>query len=124
MNLIFLESKNGDDTMKRRWQYRAGKFLLIGVAVFALLTVVVMALWNGLVPDIFRGPSIGFWQAAGLLLLSHFLLRGWSPGRHGGWRHDRWRHRMEERLASMTPEEREKFRAEWRHRCGPTEKSA
>ena len=109
--------------MKRRWPYRAGKFFLIGVAVFALLTVVVMALWNGLVPDLFRGPSIGFWQAAGLLLLSHILLRGGPPWRHGGgWGRDRWRHRMEERLAAMTPEEREKFRAEWRHGCGPEER--
>jgi hypothetical protein len=106
--------------MNRRWPYRAGKFLLIGVAVFALLTVVVQALWNGLVPDLFRGPSIGFWQAAGLLLLSHILLRGGPPWRHGGgWGRNRWKHRMEERLAAMTPEERDRFRAEWRHGCGP-----
>jgi hypothetical protein len=109
--------------MNRRWPYRAGKFLLIGVAIFALLTAVVMALWNGLVPDLFRGPLIGFWQAAGLLLLSHILLRGGPPWRHGGsWGRNRWRHRMEERLAAMTPEEREKFRAEWGHRCGPEER--
>ena len=107
--------------MKHRWPYRAGKFLLIGVVIFALLTIVVMALWNELVPDIFKGPVLSFWQAAGLLLLSHILLRGWSPGRHGGWRHDRWRHRMEERLAAMTPEERAKFRAEWGHGCGAQE---
>jgi len=91
------------------------------VVIFALLTIVVMALWNELVPDIFKGPVISFWQAAGLLLLSHILLRGWSPGRHGGWRHDRWRHRMKERLAAMTPEERAKFRAEWGHGCGAQE---
>ncbi len=94
--------------MKRRWAFRAGKFLLIGVVIFALLTVVVMALWNGLVPEVFKGPAISFWQAAGILLLSHILLRGGPPWRHhGGWMHDRWRRRMEERLASMTPEERE-----------------
>jgi hypothetical protein len=27
---------------------------------------------------------------------------------------------MEEKLAAMTPEEREKFKSEWRHRCGRT----
>ena len=108
--------------MRRHWPYRVGKFLLIGIAIFALLTVVVMSLLNGLVPDLFKGPSIGFWQAAGLLLLSHILLRGGPPWRHaGGWRHDRWKNRMEEWLAAMTPEEREKFRAEWGHRCGPRE---
>jgi hypothetical protein len=105
--------------MRRQWQRRAGKFFIIGIVVFAVLSTAVMFLWNGLVPDIFHGPGISFWQAAGLLLLSHILLRGWSPGRHGGWRHEQWRKRMEERLASMTPEEREKFKERWEHRCGP-----
>ncbi len=108
--------------MKRRWPLRVGKFFLIGVAIFAVLTVVVMALWNGLVPDLFRGPMISFWQAAGLLLLSHILLRGGPPGRHGMWRRERWRHRMEERLAAMTPEDRENFREHWGHGCGPEER--
>ncbi len=108
--------------MKHRWPLKAGKFLLIGIAIFALLSVIVMALWNGLVPELFRGPVIGFWQAAGLLLLSHILLRGGPPFRHGGrWRHERWRRHMEERLATMSPEEREKLRAEWKTWCGPQE---
>ncbi len=51
--------------------------------------------------------------------LSHILLRGWGPWhRRWGWRSERWRRRMEERLAAMSPEEREKFKAEWQHSCG------
>lgn len=111
--------------MKRWWILKALKFFAFAVVGLFLLSLVVMLLWNAVVPDVFRGPVLSYWQAVGLLLLSHLLLRGWSPWRHGnGWRHDRWRKRFEEKLAAMTPEEREKFRAEWRHRCGPRQEGA
>lgn len=74
-------------------------FLLLGVAFVAAFGAVVMLLWNALVPDLFGGPAIGFWQAAGLLVLCRILLGGF--GGHGGPR-GRWHH--------MTPEERERFR--------------
>jgi len=47
----------------------------------------VMYLWNWLMPEIFGLPTIGYWQAWGLVLLSHILLKGgWggSGGGHGG----------------------------------------
>jgi hypothetical protein len=88
-------------------------------AAALLLSLTVMVLWNGLVPALFHGPSLNFLQALGLLVLSHILLRGWSPWRYGnGWRRDRWKRRFEEKLAGMTPEERERFREEWHRRCG------
>jgi len=105
--------------MNRPWGFKIVKFIVLALIALTLLSVVVMLLWNALIPEIFGGPVLGFWQAAGLLLLSHILLRGWTPWRHhNGWRHDRWRKRFEEKLASMAPEERERFKAEWRNRCG------
>lgn len=105
--------------MKRWW---IGK-ILAGTGFFVLaalvLSLVVMLLWNALVPVLFNGPVISYVQSIGLLVLSHILLRGWSPWRHrNGWRHDRWKKRFEEKLAAMTPGERERFREEWRSRCG------
>ena len=91
-------------------------FLVVGALV---LGVIVFLLWNALVPDLFHGPSITLMQSIGLLVLSHILLRGWGRWRYSnGWRHERWRRKFEEKLAAMTPEEREKFKAEWEHRCG------
>jgi hypothetical protein len=105
--------------MKSGWPVRIAKMVLFGVIATALLGLVVMFLWNALVPELFKGPMLTFWQAIGLLLLSHLLLRGWGPWRRGnGWRRERWRRRFEEKLAAMTPEEREKFKEEWRRRCG------
>jgi len=105
--------------MKRWWLLKIAKVIVIAVVATIVLGFVVTWLWNGLIPDLFKGPEIGFWQAVGLLLLSHILLRGWGRWRYAnGWHRDRWRHRLEEKLAAMTPEDREKFKQEWRHRCG------
>ena len=105
--------------MKPWWMWKLGKgllFLAVGLTVFG---AIVMTLWNALVPELFGGPLLSFWQAMGLLALSHILLRGWVPWRHGhGWRDHRWKQKFEEKLAAMTPEEREQFKEEWKRRCG------
>jgi hypothetical protein len=87
--------------------------MMVG-AIF-LLTFVVMSLWNWLVPALFAGPAITYWQALGLLVLSKILLGGlrMGPGRGG-----HWRRRMRERWEHMSPEERETFRQNMRGRCG------
>ena len=106
--------------MKPWWIAKIAKMLVFGVIAAAVVGLIVMFLWNALIPELFKGPELTFWQALGLLVLSHILLRGWGgQWRHAsGWRHDRWRKKFDEKLAAMTPEEREKFREEWQHRCG------
>ena len=105
--------------MKRWWIAKVGKMVVfVGIGA-VVLGLVVMLLWNALIPDLFKGPELTFWQAVGLLALSHILLRGWGRWRYAnGWHHDRWRRKFDEKLAAMTPEEREKFREEWKNRCG------
>ncbi len=101
--------------MKGKWLFKMLGMFVIGTFVIGLA---VMVLWNALVPDLFRGPILTYWQAIGLLVLSHILLRGWGRGARGGWHRDRWRKRWEEKLAAMSPEERENFKQEWGQRCG------
>lgn len=81
----------------------------------AVLSFVVMDLWNWLMPGLFSLHRISFWQALGLLVLSKILFGGFR-GRRGAPAH--WRGRVMERFAAMTPEEREKFREGMRGRCG------
>jgi hypothetical protein len=45
--------------------------LLLG----ALLVFPIMWLWNWLVPELFNGPTITFWQSAGLFVLCNMLLK-------------------------------------------------
>jgi len=81
------------------------------------MTFIVMLLWNGLIPELFKGPVISFPQALGLLVLSKILFHGFG-WRKNHWRHHDWRKRMQERMNAMTPEERDRFRSQWKQRCG------
>jgi hypothetical protein len=93
------------------------KFAVFGVIALALGSVIVMLLWNGILPSLFNLRTITFFQAAGLLLLSRILFggfRGHGPARRFGWRRG-----MMRRWAQMTPEEREKVRQAMRGGCGP-----
>ncbi len=85
-------------------------FVVVGSAVFGFI---VMSLWNWLVPALFGGHPITFWQALGLFLLSKILFGGF----HGRGRGP-WRQHLRQRWEQMPPEEREKFRQGMRGRCG------
>ena len=102
--------------MRRHWWMKGLAFVVFAPLVLAVLTLVVMLLWNALVPSLFSGPVIGFWQAAGLLVLCRVLFGGFrGRGGHPGWKR-RWV--WEDRWYRMTPEERERFRdsiRNWKH---------
>ena len=98
-----------------RWSMKGIAVLAAVTAVLALLALAVMLLWNSLVPELFHGPSLEYWQALGLLLLSRILFGGLrGRGWHGHWRQRMWRERWE----NMTPEERARLREHFQRRCG------
>ena len=94
---------------------RVLKFVVFGLLAVAVFGFVVMRLWNWLTPALFGWHEINFWQALGILILSKILFGGFRG--HGG-PHRHWRHRLMERWAQMTPEEREKLRQSMGGRCG------
>jgi len=61
-----------------RWLKFAG-FGILGLGFIALFIFIVMSLWNWLVPLLFHGPVLNYWQTAGLFLLSKILLTGVAP---------------------------------------------
>ena len=93
----------------------------LGVAAFiGIGGEVVMHLWNWNLPAVFGWRQITFWQALGLFALCRILFGDLGMRTRGPRSSVRRRiqERMEERYASMTPEERERFRQTWRGRCG------
>jgi hypothetical protein len=54
--------------------------IAIGIVIAFLFGWLVMLLWNWLMPAIFGLGTISFWQAWGLVILSHILFKG---GMHG-----------------------------------------
>ena len=76
-----------------------------------------MLLWNAILPSAVHAGEISFWQAVGLLLLSRILVGGFGGKRFGGahgFRGGMWK----EKWMGMSDEEKEKFREQWRMRCG------
>lgn len=91
--------------------------ILIVVALFGL-SAIVMLLWNAILPDVLNVTAITYWQAMGLLVLCKILFGGFGPGgprrrppfgpnRQGG--RGRWE--------KMDPDDKMKFRDEWKRRC-------
>lgn len=109
--------------MKRFWILKGLKFALFGIAFVLLGGYIIMHLWNWLIPAVFTG-NIGFAQALGILVLMRILVGGFRGHRgHGGWggHHggpQHWKARMEQRMANMSPEEREAFKQQMKSRWG------
>ena len=55
-------------------------FGILGVGAMFLFVWLVMLLWNSLVPELFNGPVLTYWQSAGMLILSKILLSGIGSG--------------------------------------------
>lgn len=96
--------------MKKRGFFYYGKFGVMGVAGMILFTFALMWLWNWLVPELFNGPVLSYWQTLGLLVLSKILFSGMGKGgsshRHRSKHHhdcgpdhrDKWRKKYEAKM--------------------------
>ena len=105
--------------MKKFWIKKGLLFLLCFVTFGLLIGLLVMGLWNAILPAVLGVKTITFLQALGILLLSKILFGGFKGGSgRFGDRKQEWRKKMQEKFGSMTPEEKEKFKSEWKNRCG------
>jgi hypothetical protein len=84
----------------------------MAIVAIGLFGLIVMSLWNWLMPAIFSLHTITYWQALGLLILAKIFFGGFRGGPGGMRRH------MRENWEHLTPEERAKFRDAIRKRCG------
>ena len=101
--------------MRRHWFVRGIKFVVFAAVAVMVASVVVMTLWNWVMPATFGLPALTLGRAFALLILSRLLLGGFS-GPMGRRAH--WRHRMRERWEQMSVEERERFMAGMQRGCG------
>jgi hypothetical protein len=100
------------------------KCLVVGTLMIFFFGWITFLLWNWLVPSLFGGPAITFWQSLGLLLLTKILFfglggrRSWSS--HYKTHQQHWKHRFYEKISSMTPEEREALKKKMKDKwCTP-----
>ena len=79
-------------------------FGILGLGFITLTVFLTMSLWNALIPQLFHGPVLTFWETAGLFILSKILLTGIAPGSHNRNRHD-GRRKYDNRCKSVYSQE-------------------
>lgn len=62
--------------MKRRNAVHIFRGITIVILSIAVAAVIVMLLWNALIPSIIGWSTINYWQAAGLLILCLHFIQG------------------------------------------------
>lgn len=103
---------------KRNWRRKIPFMVLFVLGFAAILSFVVMWLWNQVLVPVTGVKVVNFWQAAGLLILCRILFGGFKggpwKGRHAinggrsGWK-EKWK--------NMSDEEREQLKERWKERC-------
>jgi hypothetical protein len=82
--------------------------MVIGGLIFAagmalIFGFVVMWLWNWLMPELFGLGKITFWQAWGLVVLSHILFKSFPH--HNKYGNDHWKKHFREKYCAEKAEE-------------------
>jgi hypothetical protein len=79
-------------------------FGLLGLGAIGLFVFITMLLWNGLIPLLFHGPVVTYWQTAGLIILSKIIFSGFG---HGGGHHG------SRRYANRCADDHRQNRVDW-----------
>jgi hypothetical protein len=80
-------------------------FGILGFAFVVLVIFGVQALWNWLIPDLFNGPVLNYWQTAGLFLLSKILLTGIAPSGGQEKSHKKeWKRKYDDKCRQVSEE--------------------
>ena len=101
--LIFKNNNMRTDAYIRR-RFFIGPVVLLALAIFSWAT---MALWNELMPELFKLPVINYWQALGLIVLTRLLMGTWRH--HHDWPGSYRRNQIHEKISRMSPEEKKEL---------------
>lgn len=78
--------------------FKYAGFGILGLGFVAFAVWLTMTLWNWLVPELFNGPVVNYWQTAGLFILSKIIFTGIAPGKGHSEKHDiKWKKKYMEK---------------------------
>ena len=73
--LKYLLDKDATGSVDKKFK----QLLILGISLFIIgliiSSLIFMLLFNWLIPAVFNGPTVTYWQSMGLLLLSHIIGR-------------------------------------------------
>ncbi len=99
------------------WKRRKGFFFVFAIAAFFGITALVMFLWNATLPGLFNTPTINYWQAMLIFILSKILFGGFRFGGCHGHHHPFEHPKFGDKFLNMSDEEKQAFKQEWKSRC-------
>jgi hypothetical protein len=79
-------------------------FGILGAGLMVGVIFGVQALWNWLIPELFHGPELNFWQTVGIFFLSKILLTGIAPGPQHNQRKD-WKRKCRQKYSQVPKED-------------------
>jgi len=101
--------------MNKGWYFV--RCAMVGVLAIFVVGLVTMLLWNLLIPELFNGPVITYWQALGLLVLSKILFWGFGKKHHHNQHEPYWKKRFQDKFSTLDPADRElvkqKMKEKW-----------
>ena len=99
--------------MKTTKVFYYGKYVVFGIIGLIAFTYLVMLLWNWLVPELFNGPVVNYWQTLGLLVLSKILFAGFSGGhgKHHDHPSNHWKKKYHRKMNGRYQEEEEDIKS-------------
>lgn len=89
-------------------------FILIPIALFFGIGLLIVVLWNYVVPTLFGLSSITYVQALALFLLSRILFGSFNFRKR---RPPFLEAQYKQKMMHMSEEERHHFKEEWKQRC-------
>lgn len=98
-----------------KFKKRRPFIFMLAIAALFLFPLIVMGLWNAVMPAIFGLTVISYWQSMGLLLLSRILVGGFGGGGGPRRKHSARQSQMQ-KFMCMSDEERKQFMDEWKKR--------
>jgi hypothetical protein len=74
--------------------------VILAAALALLFGLLVMVLWNWIMPEVFGLPSLTYWQSWGIVLLAHILFKagGHRDHNHRRSRDEEWKDRFRDRF--------------------------
>jgi len=105
-----------DHNMPRRFTPMKVIFMVVVFVMIAGgLSLLVMYLWNAILPETIGVKPLNFWKAAGLLLLAKILFGG--LGKLFGGKRIQKRKEWRKKWMQMSSEERKEARLRWKEHC-------
>ena len=113
--------------MNSYWVKKIVGYVVFGFAAVLFVNYLFMLLWNMLIPDLFNGPVLNFYQALGLMVLAKILFGFGGYGKQHEWKshqnsidsnkREEWKRKIESKMANMTEDDKLKFKNSMKGWC-------